>query len=507
MGARQVNQKVAVCVVYVAAMFMSVMDTSIVNVALPSIGRDFHTAPTAVAGVSIAFSVSLAVFMPASGWLGDRFGGKRVLMAAIGVFTIASALCGVAGNLTELVVFRVFQGVGGGMLAPVGAALLFRTFPPEERVRASSIILVPTALAPALGPVIGGLLVTQATWRWVFYVNIPVGILAVIFGVLYVQHHAETQPGSFDRPGFALSALGLGTFMYAVSEGPQLGWGSARVLTCAVVGLGLLATLVVVELRTTQPLIALRLLANRLFRPLTVVILLTSIAFLGVLFAVTLYFQDGRGLSALDAGLSQFPSAIGVMVGSQLASRLLYWRLGPRWHLMIGISGVTIFIAALALMGAHTSLWWARLLLFGMGLSMSQVLVPAQAAAFATISRADTGRASTLYQISRQLGGAIGVAILTTAIVIAGPFTHVDGHAVAHLAAYRICFLVAAASALLGTFAAVQVHDADAAQTMIVPPKRNAAPRAGSRFSPKGQKNAVEIAPATLQPPPRRNVL
>ena len=479
MKAGQMNQKIAVSVVYVAAMFMSVMDTSIVNVALPSIGHDFHTVPTAVAGVSIAFSVSLAVFMPASGWLGDRFGGKRVLMAAIAVFTIASALCGIAASLTELVVFRVFQGVGGGMLAPIGAALLFRTFPPEERVRVSSIILVPTALAPALGPVIGGLLVTQATWRWVFYVNVPIGILAVIFGLLYVQHNVETEPGSFDRPGFLLSALGLGLFMYGLSEGPQLGWGTAQVLSCGTVGLALLAALVAVELRTAQPIVALRLLANRLFRPLTTVIMLLSVAFLGVLFAVTLYLQDGRGLSALDAGLSQFPSAIGVMAGSQLATRVLYWRLGPRRHLLIGIGGVAVFIAALALMGAHTNLWWARLLLFGLGLSMSQVLVPAQAAAFATISRADTGRASTLYQASRQVGAAIGVALLTTVIVIAGPIHHVNGHAVAHLAAYRVCFLVAAASALLGVFPALRVRDADAAQTMVDPRKRKAAmPRA-----------------------------
>jgi EmrB/QacA subfamily drug resistance transporter len=379
------------------------------------------------------------------------------------------------GSLTELVVFRVLQGVGGGMLAPVGAALLFRTFPPEERVRASSIILVPTALAPALGPVIGGLLVTQATWRWVFYVNVPIGILAVIFGMLYVQHNAEAHPGTFDRPGFTLSALGLGLFMYGLSEGPQLGWGTARVLSCIGAGLVLLATLVAVELRTAQPVVALRLLANRLFRPLTAVIMLASIAFLGVLFAVTLYFQDGRGLSALNAGLSQFPSAIGVMAGSQLASRVLYWRLGPRRHLMIGISGVAVFIAALALMGAHTSLWWARFLLFGMGLSMSQVLVPAQAAAFATISRADTGRASTLYQASRQVGAAIGVALLTTVIVIIGPVHQVGGHVVPNLAAYHVCFLVAAASALLGIVAAVRVHDADAAATMVDPREREAA--------------------------------
>jgi EmrB/QacA subfamily drug resistance transporter len=472
----RINPKIAVSVVYVAAMFISIMDTSIVNVALPSIGRDFRVAPTAVDGVSIAFLVSLAVFIPASGWLGDRFGGKRVLMTAIVVFTGASALCGAATSIGELVAFRVLQGVGGGMLAPVGTAMLFRAFPPQERVRAASIIVLPTALAPALAPVIGGLLVTEASWRWVFYVNVPIGIAALVFGVLFVKHRAERDPGRFDLPGFLLSSVGLALLMYGVSEGPDIGWGSARVLVSAIVGALLLVAMVVVELRTREPIVALRLLGNRLFRSATGVVVTVSIAFFGTVFAVTLYFQDGRGLSALTAGLSQFPTAIGVMVGSQFASRIIYWRLGPRRHLSFGLLGVATFIAMLALMGAHTNLWWARLILFAMGFSLAQVFVPSQAASFATISAADTGRASTLYNASRQLGGAIGVALLTTTIVIVGPVHVVAGHLVPNLAAYRITFLVAAAMALVGVFAALAISDVEAAGTMVNPRLRGVAP-------------------------------
>ncbi|MBV9047364.1 MAG: MFS transporter, partial [Solirubrobacterales bacterium] len=182
----RISEKVAVSVVFVAAMFMSIMDVTIVNVALPRIGHDFRVTPTAVDGISIAFLVSLAVFIPASGWLGDRYGGRRVLLAAIVVFTGASALCGASTSLGELVAFRVLQGVGGGMLAPVGMAMLFRAFPPEERIRASSILVVPTALAPALGPVLGGLLVTDLSWRWVFFVNVPIGLAAFAFGLLFL---------------------------------------------------------------------------------------------------------------------------------------------------------------------------------------------------------------------------------------------------------------------------------------------------------------------------------
>ncbi|MGH3205239.1 MAG: MFS transporter, partial [Streptosporangiaceae bacterium] len=208
------SQKVVVGVVFVSAMFMSIMDATIVNVALPTIGRDFKVSPTAVDSISIAFLVSLAVFIPASGWLGDRLGGKRVLLAAIAVFTGASALCGLASSLDELVAFRILQGVGGGMLAPVGMAMLYRTFPPAERIRAAAILTVPTTLAPALGPVLGGLLVTDLSWRWVFYVNLPLGAAAFAFGLLFLEQPAQDRPGRFDLPGFLLSGLGLGLLMY-----------------------------------------------------------------------------------------------------------------------------------------------------------------------------------------------------------------------------------------------------------------------------------------------------
>src|ERR1700727_2427916 len=208
------SQKVAIGVVFVAAMFMSIMDVTIVNVALPTIGRDFQVSPTAVDAISISFLVSLAVFIPASGWLGDRFGGKRVLLTAIVVFTAASALCGLASSLGELVAFRILQGAGGGMLAPVGMAMLFRAFPPEERIRASAILTVPTTLAPALGPVLGGLLVTDLSWRWVFFVNVPIGLAALIFGFVFLHQKSEVKRTAFDVPGFLLSGLGFGLFMY-----------------------------------------------------------------------------------------------------------------------------------------------------------------------------------------------------------------------------------------------------------------------------------------------------
>jgi MFS family permease len=193
---------------------------------------------------------------------------------------------------------------------------------------------------------------------------------------------------------------------------------------------------------------------------------LASIAFLGTLYAISLYFQDGRGLSALGSGLSTFPEALGVMAGAQLASRVLYPRLGPRRHITIGLAGTTASIGLLALLGPQTSLWWARLLMVTLGLSIAQVFVPDQAASFATISPAATGRASTMFNAMRQLGGAIGVAVLTSVIVLNDPVHVVDGHEVANLTAYRIAFLAAAAISLSAMAFSLSIRDADAAGTI-----------------------------------------
>jgi len=463
----RMNQKIAVGVVYVAALFMAIMDTTIVNVALPVIGRDFHTSPDAVDGISIAFLVSVGVFISASGWLGDRFGGRKVLLSAIVIFTVASALCGLASSLGELVAFRVLQGVGGGLMTPVGLAMLFRVFPPAERVRASSILIIPTAFAPAIGPVLGGLLVTDLSWRWVFYVNVPIGIAAIIFGSIFLEKHAAANPGRFDITGLLLAASGLGLTMYGVSEGPLKGWTNRPVLASVIAGALLLVILVVVELRISEPLLDLRVYSNRLFRTSSIVMVLGSIAFLGVLFLVALFYQDGLHLSALQSGINTFPEALGVMIGAQIVSRRLYPIFGPRRIMCTGLVIVAASISAMATIGIHTSLWWARLFMLLLGLGMSSVFIPAQAASFATVSQEKTGRASTLFNTARQLGGAIGVALLTTVVAAVGPVRTTSHGVVANLSAYHVSFLAAGAVALVAITAAVTIRDSEAAATMV----------------------------------------
>jgi EmrB/QacA subfamily drug resistance transporter len=479
----RLSQKISVATVYVVAMFMSIMDATIVNVALPQIGRDFGV-PTAHANsVIVAYLVSLAVFMPTSAWLGDRFGGKRVLLSALVVFTAASALCGAAQSLGELVAFRVLQGVGGGMLAPVGLAMLFRVFPPAERVRAARILIVPTALSPAIGPVVGGLLVTDMSWRWAFYVNVPIGIAGLLFGLLFLREQERHDPGRFDVPGFALSGAGLGALMYALSEGSAQGWTSPGIIAAAVAGAVLLAALVRVELRTKQPLLDLSLLSNRLFRNTSGAFIVDTVAFLGSLFLVALFYQDGFGVSPLQSGLSTFPEALGVMAGAQIAGRL-YPRYGPRRLVTAGMTGVAASLVLMAFVPFSASLWWMRAFMVLLGICQGHAFVPTQTAAFATISPADTGRAATMFNAGRQLGGALGVAVLSAVLSAAVALQHggsaQSATAKPGIGAYHAAFLTAAAIALAGAMWARAINDADAVPTM-----RHPDPRAGRPAGPR----------------------
>jgi EmrB/QacA subfamily drug resistance transporter len=485
-AAHRLNQKIVVGAVFVSAMFMNIMDITIVNVALPTIGRDFHIAPTAVDGIVIAYLVSLAVFIPASGWLGDRFGGKRVLLVAIAVFTIGSVLCGLAQNMTQLVVFRVLQGAGGGMMAPVGMAMLFRVFPPAERVRAASILTIPTTMAPAIGPVLGGLLVTSLSWRWVFFVNLPLGILAIAFGALFLERIGTTDPGRLDLRGWVLGGAGLGLLMYGVSEGPLEQWSSPTVLISCAVGAALLGAFTILELHTRQPLVDLRLLSGRLFRSTNAIMFVAAAAFLGMLYLIPLYFQDARGLTPLQSGLSTFPEAFGVMIGAQFASRIIYPRVGPRRHITGGLLGLVASTLLLTQITVTTNLWLIRGLMFVLGWMMAQIMVPNQAASFAMISPESMGRASTFFNTMRQVGSATGVAILSTVLIGVGSATASGGALKPDMTAYHLAFLASAVFALVGVVFSLSIHDSDAAETIVPPRKRVRRVRGGVVTVPEG---------------------
>lgn len=466
MRRRLSDPRFTVSVVFVAAMFMNTLDSTIVNTALPGIAADFGASATGSSAVISAYLVSLAVFIPASGWLGDRFGDKRTLMTGLVVFVVASGLCGAAASLSQLILFRVLQGVGGGMLTPVGMAMLMRAFPPSERARVAGILIVPTAVAPALGPVLGGLLVDELSWRWAFFLNLPLGLATLLFGACFVRSERHAAPGRFDIVGFVLAGAGLGAFMYALSDGAARGWGAPEIVASGVGGIALLAALVVHELRVREPMLDVRLLADRLFATATGTLFLTTIGFIGSLYVFALLQQDGIGRSALVSGALTSVEAVGVIGLSQIVRRL-YPRVGPRRLGMAGALSLALMCLLLGFVDGGTPIPLVALLMLLLGSSVSALTIPLQTAAFARIDRGASGHASSLFNGARQVSGAFGVALLASVLSLfhaPAPGSAAAGHH--DLTAYHAAFFVAAAFALGACFVASRIHDADAAATM-----------------------------------------
>jgi EmrB/QacA subfamily drug resistance transporter len=467
---KRIEYKYIVAMLAVFAIFMELLDSTVVNVAVPTLGRDFGVSKAStIQWVITGYLLSLAVFIPISGWAGDRFGTKKVFMFALSVFSGASMLCALSWNIESLIGFRVLQGVGGGMLSPVAFSTLWRAFPPEERSKAAGIMVVPAAVAPASGPVIGGLLLKYASWEWIFLVNIPIGITALIISFVYLKEHTEPNPGRFDPFGFALSASGFASLLYALSQAGDKGFTNSGVLGFGVAGLALIAAFVFVELRTAQPMLDVRIFTNRLFRACNLAWLVTMFAFGSMIFLLTLELQAERGLSALESGLVTFTMALGVMFIAQPASRI-YRVIGPRRMIAVGlaVSGATYL--ALAYVDLGTSTWTLRALMLVRGLGFGVVLVPLQAATYATVSPAQTGRATAVYNAASQFASSLGVAvaasILTSRLAHHGAQLGNPATRTSALGAFQDSFLILGLISMAGTVVAILISDRDAARTM-----------------------------------------
>ncbi|MGW0807868.1 MFS transporter [Nonomuraea sp. NPDC002799] len=428
--------RAALLAVYVTAMCMNGLDATIVNPALFAIAADLGVAPMASNAVESAFLASLAVAMPVAGWLCDRYGAPRVFLGALAVFTVASGLCALAWDLGSLVGFRVLQGAGGGILTPAGLAMLFGAYPPEERMRLSRYIVVPTALAPALGPVLGGVLADALSWRWAFLVNLPFGVAALVVGAAVLwRAPAPRAGGRLDVRGLVLAGAGFGLLMYGLGDGPPgpVAWG-------ALLAGALLVGALVRSARTTEfPLLDLGLLADRAFLRGAVTAGLSAAGLLGMLFAFPLMYQDLLGASAADAGLVIFPEALGLMVAGFVVDRSCA-RWGEGRVVAAGLLGGGVLFALLAL--AEPGPWALRAVMFCVGLVLGQAVTAVQVTAFATVGPAVMGRAMTLFQSLRMIGGGLGVGVCAVAASSAG---------------YRVALLAAAAFLLAAFLAATMI--------------------------------------------------
>lgn len=416
--------------------------------------------------------ISLAMFIPSSGWISDRFGSKRTFLFAVVTFTLASMLCGASQSIGMLIAARFLQGVGGGMLVPVGQAMLFRAFPPHERAKASAVLSIPITVAPALGPVLGGVLVQFASWRWIFFINVPVGVVAVVFTVLFLREEVREHPGRFDLPGFLLAGSGLAALLFGLDHGSQTGWTNAPVLAGLVLAVLLLGGLVWRELAVSEPILDVRLLGGRLFGTGNALLLCMTVAMFGLLFLLPLYLQNLRGVSPMTAGLVLMPQAVAMLLAVQVSSRV-YGRVGPR---RLIISGAVVFVlvaASMQFIGPDTSIWEVAARLVVLGLALGTFMNPLQTATFTQVPSELMGHASSLFNVSRQTATALGTAVVATVLVtlsssaMAGVNPAVPGAvAAAQLSAYHGAFLVAVVFGLVGLLLATRVRDSDAAASL-----------------------------------------
>ncbi|MFE1318324.1 DHA2 family efflux MFS transporter permease subunit [Kitasatospora phosalacinea] len=452
--------------------FICIVDGAITTVALPGIARQFDLTPAALTGVVVVYPVCLGMVIPASAWLVERYGGRRMLLVSLAAFTAASGLCGAAPDLLFLVGARALQGLAAGLLMPTSQALLFRTFTQAEQVRLSRLMVVPQQIAPAVAPLLGGLLVTGLSWRWVFYVNVPFGAAAVVFGALFLAEHRDHAAGRLDLPGLLLCAAATAALMYGICAGPDLGWDRPQVIGALAAGAGLLAAAVRHQLRSPVPVLRLRLFCDRLFRDTNLISLVGYVPMMGAMFLGPIFIQEARGGSALDSGSTTFTEAFGVLVTMQVVGAV-YHRVGPRLIIGTGLFGVAGVMLLFATADAGTGLWTLRGYMFLLGLAMGGVFIPTTIASFSTVDRADVAHAATLNTVVRQTGSALAPAVVTSVLVLGA-----TGAERAHppLASYQLSYYVLAAVAAAAALFALTVPDGPARTAAPTP---TASPAAG----------------------------
>jgi EmrB/QacA subfamily drug resistance transporter len=404
--------------VVVLGSIMSILDTTIVAVALATLGRDFRVSVTTIQWVATGYLLALAVVTPVSGWAVDRFGAKRIWMMSTALFVIGSSLCGLAWSANSLIFFRVLQGLGGGMLLPVGQSILARAAGPQRMGRVMSIIGVPMVMGPVLGPVLGGLIVSNYSWRWIFYINVPIGIVSLILSSKWLPKSSSEEKFStpFDTLGFCLLSPGLAALLYSLSEvGTTGSFTSTSVLVSFVLGLALMSGFVFHALRAKFPLLDLHPFRNRNFAIANVCIFVIGATLFGSMFLLPIYYQVARGQEAWQAGLLMAPQGLGAACIMRWAGSITD-RLGPRRVVPFGILLMAAATIPFAFVTTSTSELLLAVTLFARGLGLGLSMMPVTAAAYYDLNHAEIPKASTVMNIVRLTGGSVATALFAVVL-------------------------------------------------------------------------------------------
>ena len=399
--------------VVVLGAIMSILDTTVVSVALPTFQTVFDASYATVAWTMTGYTLALATVIPLTGWAADRFGTKRLYMMALALFIIFSIACGLAWNIGSLITFRVFQGLGGGMLMPLGMTIMTRAAGPARIGRVMAVLGVPMLLGPIAGPILGGWLIDVASWHWIFFINLPIGIVAFIAAWRVLAKDSPTPSEKFDFVGMLLLSPGLALFLFGVSSIPAEGTvASARVIIPAAIGVVMITAFVFHALRKTHPLIDLHLFKRKQLSVSTITLAMFAIAFFGAMLLFATYFISVRGESTLAAGLLLAPQGLGAMLTMPIAGRLTD-KMGPGKFVLAGIGLIAIGMGVFTQITDTTSYGLILGSLFVMGMGMGMTMMPIMTAALASLADKEVARGSTLINIVQQAAASIGTAVMS----------------------------------------------------------------------------------------------
>ncbi|WP_374024292.1 DHA2 family efflux MFS transporter permease subunit [Mycobacterium sp. HNNTM2301] len=402
--------------VCILATVMAIVDVTVVSVAQRTFIDQFASSQAVVSWTMTGYTLALATVIPITGWAADRFGTKRLFLASVLAFTLGSLLCAVAANILQLIAFRVAQGIGGGMLLPLSFMILTREAGPRRLGRLMSILSIPMLLAPIGGPILGGWLIDASSWRWIFFINLPIGLVTIALGAIIFPRDHPSRSETFDLVGVLLLSPGLATFLFAVSSIPRCGTVADRhVLIPATIGLALIAGFVAhAWRRADHPLIDLRLFRNPVLTHANVTMVVFAGAFFGAGLLLPSYFQQVLHQTPMQAGLRMIPQGLGAMLTMRLTGPLVD-RQGPGKIVLVGIALITAGLSTFAV-GVARQADYLPTLLIGlaiMGLGMGCTMMPLSVAAVQALAPHQIARGTTLMSVGHQVGGSVGTALMS----------------------------------------------------------------------------------------------
>ena len=393
--------------------FMSILDSSIVNVAIPTMMNVFNADPSSIQWVSTIYMLALGVVIPLSGWLGDRIGFKRLYMLSMAVFTIGSFLCTLAWSLNSLIAARVIQAAGGGMIMPTTMAMVYRMVPRDKIGSAMGIFGIALLVAPAIGPTLGGYLVEYVDWRWIFTINLPIGVIGILLALYVLPEFQSKHPGKLDVAGAVTAAVALFCLLLALSKGSDWGWGDERTVMLFCVSLFSFVLFIYLELSSKSPLLDLRVFKYPSFTLANIIIIVTTIGMFSGLFFIPLFLQSIRGIGAMETGLLMMPGALVSGLMMPIVGRL-FDRIGPRPLAILGLLLLAFITFLLRNLNLETATSTVMVWVMFRGMVMPLANMPSQTAALLDLPEELVGRASSITNIISRVSSSFGIAVLTS---------------------------------------------------------------------------------------------